>query len=78
MYSRECENGVYPGKKNYKNGLIYWKRFCFPKKNGKLLKHFLEMEEELLEAYDNQGVVLDFFRSSKKKKFDEGLEKERR
>ncbi|AYV92949.1 ATP--cob(I)alamin adenosyltransferase [Fusobacterium necrophorum subsp. funduliforme] len=79
MYSRECESGVYPGKKELQEWIDLLEEILFSKeKTEKLLKHFLEMEEELLEAYDNQGVVLDFFRSSKKKKFDEGLEKRKK
>lgn len=77
-YARE-NSKIYPGIKELQEWIDLVEEITKSTgKTEKVLKNFLDMEEELQEAYNNQDAPLDFFRTTKKDKFDEGLRKIRK
>lgn len=74
---RECTNGEYPGKKEFKE----WSEFLEDiilqknKKTEKFLQEFLKEQDEFYDLYYRQYEVEDFLKSSKKIKFDNARNK---
>lgn len=78
-YESEYNEKNYPGKKELKEWKELLKEILFSKgKAEKVLQDFLDMEEELYDLYEKQSTVVDFFTSSKKRKYDEALDKIKR
>lgn len=78
-YEREYNEKNYPGKKELKEWRELLEEILFSKgKVEKVLQDFLDMEEELCDLYEKQSTVVDFFTSSKKRKYDEALDKIKR
>lgn len=75
-YLKECMQKKYPGEKALKNWIgILMDVLTLQGKNEKILKEFIEMEEELHDYFEKAEAVIDFFKSPKKEKFDLAIKK---
>ncbi|MGF6906029.1 BREX system P-loop protein BrxC [Fusobacterium sp. PH5-44] len=71
-YLKEYHYGIsYPGEKELSNWISLISEVTTSKeKPEKILKLFLDMEDELLESLERKDVVADFFDTTKREKYD--------